>query len=70
MLCGAMILSLAACGDKDGKESGSKDAAEVQKAFEQYLDDYFEDVVTSHTLTAYNTTIKKMGRILELKNRK
>ena len=55
-----MILSLAACGDKDGKESGSKDAAEVQKAFEQYLDDYFEDVVTSDTLT-YNTTIKKWG---------
>lgn len=57
VLCGAMILSLAACGDKDGKESGSKDATEVQKAFEQYLDDYFEDVVTSDTLT-YNTTIK------------
>lgn len=39
------------------QESFSKDALKEQQEFEQYLDDYFKDVVTDDTLT-YNYTIK------------
>ncbi len=39
------------------QESFSEDALKEQQEFEQYLDDYFKDVVTDDTLT-YNYTIK------------
>lgn len=39
------------------QESFSEDALKKQQEFEQYLDDYFKDVVTDDTLT-YNYTIK------------
>ena len=39
------------------QESFSEDALKEQQKFEQYLDDYFKDVVTDDTLT-YNYTIK------------
>lgn len=39
------------------QESFSEDALKEQREFEQYLDDYFKDVVTDDTLT-YNYTIK------------
>lgn len=39
------------------QESFSEDALKEQQEFEQYLDDYFKDVVTDDTLT-YNYTIR------------
>ena len=39
------------------QESFSEDALKKQQEFEQYLDDYFKDVVTDDTLT-YNYTIR------------
>lgn len=39
------------------QESFSEDALKEQQEFEQYLDDYYKDVVTDDTLT-YNYTIK------------
>ena len=39
------------------QESFSEDALKEQQEFEQYLDDYFKDVVTDDTLT-YNYTVK------------
>lgn len=39
------------------QESFSEDALKEQQKFEQYLDDYFKDVVTDDTLT-YNYTIR------------
>ena len=42
---------------EEAQESFSEDALKEQQEFEQYLDDYFKDVVTDDTLT-YNYTIK------------
>ena len=71
-ICISLAVGLSACGETQGhlndkndttenteraQESFSEDALKEQQEFEQYLDDYFKDVVTDDTLT-YNYTIK------------
>ena len=61
--CVTVLFSFTACnsrmfgGGNSGKEDDPSKYSDVQKEFEQYLDDYYEEAVTSDTLS-YNYSVK------------